>query len=216
MFMMYFYSIYERILKAQELVKAKVEQDFNDDFSNNEWSAKFQRKKQTLVDERFQYLVKAILTTMSHTNIMDINKYEDMARELLGNEAYLLFQVDKLVNNCTKQLNHFLVDHSCQVSQKLFLEFEDLPVKKESTYLINFFEVANVCSINMGSHPHGGRHAPSGAIAGAAAAHRDNHNPPMNQQAFRLMYSPKSRIMTAHFICFNPFNLTELRQRAST
>ena len=30
------------------------------------------------------------------------------------------------------------------------------------------------------------------------------------------MYSPKSRIMTAHFICFNPFNLTEPRQRAST
>ena len=78
MFMLYFYSIYDRILKAQELVKAKVEQDFNDDFSNNEWSAKFQRKKQTLVDERFQYLVKAILTTMSHTNIMDINKYSEM------------------------------------------------------------------------------------------------------------------------------------------
>lgn len=47
---------------------------------------------------------------------MDSNKYEDMARELLGNEAYLLFQVDKLVNNCTKQLNHFLMDKSCRVS----------------------------------------------------------------------------------------------------
>ena len=182
MFMMYFYSIYERILKAQELVKAKVEQDFNDDFSNNEWSAKFQRKKQTLVDERFQYLVKAILTTMSHTAIMDINKYEDMARELLGNEAYLLFQVDKLVNYCTKQLNHFLVDHSCRVSQQLFLDFEDLPVRTESTYLANFFEAANQCSINNPSQQQGGRNAPSGnAIAGAAAANRDNHNPPMNQ-----------------------------------
>jgi len=84
---------------------------------------------QTLVDERFQYLVKAVLTTMSHTSIMDNNKYEDMARELLGNEAYLLFQVDKLVGHCAKQLNHFLTDHSCQVSQKLFQEFEDLPVK---------------------------------------------------------------------------------------
>ena len=176
--MMYFYSIYERILKAQELVKAKVEQDFNDDFSNNEWSAKFQRKKQTLVDERFQYLVKAILTTMSHSNIVDINKYEDMARELLGNEAYLLFQVDKLVNNCTKQLNHFLTDHSCQVSQKLFLEFEELNIKKETTYLINFFEAANKCSNSSASHQQGGK---SATIAGAAAAHKDNHNPAMNQ-----------------------------------
>lgn len=99
--MMYFYSIYERILKARELVAVKVEQDFNDDFSKNEWSAKFAKKKQTLVDERFQYLVKAILTTMSHASVMDTSKYEDMARELLGNEAYLLFLIDKLIKNCT-------------------------------------------------------------------------------------------------------------------
>lgn len=177
LFMMYFYSIYERILKAQELVKGKVEQDFHDDFSNNEWSTKFQRKKQALVDERFQYLVKAILTTMSHSSIVDISKYEDMARELLGNEAYLLFQVDKLVNNCTKQLNHFLMDHSCQVAQKLFLEFEELNVKKETTYLVNFFEAANKCTEQSAYQAQGGK---SSNVAGAAAAHKDNFNPPMN------------------------------------
>lgn len=114
--MMYFYSIYERVLKARELVAVKVEQDFKDDFSKNEWSIKFAKKKQILVDERFQYLIKAILTTMSQASVMDTSKYEDMARELLGNEAYLLFLIDKLIKNCTQQLNHFLVDNSCQVS----------------------------------------------------------------------------------------------------
>ena len=44
---------------------------------------------------------------MSGSNILDTNKYEDIARELLGNEAYLLFQVDKLVNHCSKQLSSF-------------------------------------------------------------------------------------------------------------
>ena len=41
---------------------------------------------------------------MCYSNILDAHKYEDVARELLGNEAYLLFQVDKLVNHCTKHL----------------------------------------------------------------------------------------------------------------
>ena len=47
-------------------------------------------------------MIKAILTVMSQSNVLDTNKYEDIARELLGNEAYLLFQADKLVNNCHK------------------------------------------------------------------------------------------------------------------
>ena len=42
MFMTFFYSVYERILKAQELVELKVEQDFKDDFSKLEWSQKFE------------------------------------------------------------------------------------------------------------------------------------------------------------------------------
>jgi len=65
MFVTFFYSIYERILKAQELVRQKVEQDFLDDFSQNAWSVKFKTRIQTIIDERFQYLVKSILTVMS-------------------------------------------------------------------------------------------------------------------------------------------------------
>jgi hypothetical protein len=54
---------------------------------------------------------------MIQSNVLDINKYEDVARELLGNEAYLLFQVDKIVNHCQKQLNLFVTDSSCKVSK---------------------------------------------------------------------------------------------------
>lgn len=100
MFMTYFYSIYERVIMAQELVQRKVEQDFHDDFSKKEWGTKFEHKMQTLFEERFQYLVKAIITVNSQKSVLDINKFEDVARELLGKEAYLLFQVDKLVTSC--------------------------------------------------------------------------------------------------------------------
>ena len=43
------------------------------------------------MDERFQYFIKAIYTTMSYSNVLDTNKYEDLSREFLGNDAYLLF-----------------------------------------------------------------------------------------------------------------------------
>ncbi len=33
----------------------------------------------------------------------------------------------------------------------------------------------------------------------------------MNHQAFRLMYSPESKIMTAHMIVLNPFQINEPR-----
>ena len=53
MFITFFYSVYERVLKARQLVKSKVEQDFKDDFSKREWAIKFQSKQQALIDERF-------------------------------------------------------------------------------------------------------------------------------------------------------------------
>lgn len=65
MFMTFFYSIYERILKAEDLVRYKVQQDFRDDFSQKEWSIKFKSRIDSICDERFQYLIKSILTVMT-------------------------------------------------------------------------------------------------------------------------------------------------------
>ena len=35
----------------------------------------------------------------------------------------------------------------------------------------------------------------------------------MNKNAFRFMYSPKSQIMTVHFINLNPFNYNDVKKR---
>ena len=78
MFITFFYSVYERILKARQLVRSKVELDFKDDFSKREWSIKFESKQQALIDERFQYLVKGIFTAMcAPGGILDGGKYEN-------------------------------------------------------------------------------------------------------------------------------------------
>lgn len=93
MFLMYFYSVYERVLKAYDLIEAKIDKDFREDFNKQRWSRKFSdpKKRRILTEERFQYFIKAVYTTMCFSNSLDTNKFEDLSRELLGNEAYLLF-----------------------------------------------------------------------------------------------------------------------------
>ena len=54
--------------------------------------------------ERFQYVLKAIMTTMLQSGGLNTTEYEDLARQLLGNDAYLLFQVEKIVGVCLRQL----------------------------------------------------------------------------------------------------------------
>ena len=43
-FIVYFYSVYERILKAQELIKEKIQKDFKEDFSKADLRFKFNEK----------------------------------------------------------------------------------------------------------------------------------------------------------------------------
>jgi hypothetical protein len=40
----YFYSVYERILKAKELIKDKIQKDFEEDFSKAGLRFKFNEK----------------------------------------------------------------------------------------------------------------------------------------------------------------------------
>lgn len=83
---------------------------------------------------------------MYQSNVLDTTKYEDVARELLGKEAYLLFQADKLVNHCVKHLAHLQTDPSYKISKKLFKQFDRTIIKNESTYISNFYKAANECS----------------------------------------------------------------------
>ena len=64
-FMHYFYAVCERLEKGYRLVEAKVKQDFKDDFSHMSLQDKLADIQSQLVHERFQYLVRAIITMMS-------------------------------------------------------------------------------------------------------------------------------------------------------
>ena len=51
---------------------------------------------------------------------MDHNKYEDFARQLLGKNAFLLFQIDKIISQAVKQLQLMHTDHAYQKAKELF------------------------------------------------------------------------------------------------
>ena len=56
---------------------------------------KFQ--SQAFVAERFDMFVGLVLLTLSSERKIEPANYEDLVRELLGKDAYLLFVYDKLI-----------------------------------------------------------------------------------------------------------------------
>ena len=84
-------------------------------------------------------------------------------------------------------------------------------------YLANFYKVANTTSIQNHTQAGNDKKANGGNNAtGAAAAKQDHINPNMNLQAYRFMFSPRSKILTIHFIVLNPFVIQEQKKREST
>lgn len=144
-FMHYFYALCERLEKGYRLVEAKVKQDFKDDFSHMSLQDKLADIQTEIVHERFQYLVKGIITMMCQPSVLSGNEYDDLGRQMLGNDAYLLFQMDKLVSVVLKQLHHFQTDNGCKSARQLYekIENEELQVRDESCYLTSFFELAS-------------------------------------------------------------------------
>jgi hypothetical protein len=86
-------TIYERLLKARQLVESHSEEIF---------------KTSKYSDERFDLFVSLVLLTLSSERKLEANVYEDMVRELLGKDAYLLFVYDRLIT--TVSLRFRLID----------------------------------------------------------------------------------------------------------
>lgn len=128
-FLKLFYSLYERVLYAQTLVREKINQDLAEMSLQDkikfgicdEDSPNGQPDQQLLNDifyrERYEYLLKGIFATTTQVssqaqssafpgigythgpaNLMDHHKYEDFGRQLLGKNAFLLFQIDKIIS----------------------------------------------------------------------------------------------------------------------
>jgi len=71
--------------------------------------------------EKFEIFITGLLSTIGQH--VDTNKYEDFARQILGNKAYLLFSFDKLILSASKQLLSIANDETTQKSVNLYHRF---------------------------------------------------------------------------------------------
>ena len=96
-------SIYERLVKARQLIKSKVDLDLQKDEIREvigiEDEAKLNTFKEQAVVERFKLFINALIGTMSQAphKKLDPSNYEDIVRMLMGDQAYLLFVFDRII-----------------------------------------------------------------------------------------------------------------------
>jgi paired amphipathic helix protein Sin3a len=92
-FFRHFHCLYERLIKARVLAKKGVEEELE------------KRKNLQLANKRIEILGKSqyeevylrCLKSLLHGSI-DTAKYEDSCRHCLGEQAYLMFSIDKLIH----------------------------------------------------------------------------------------------------------------------
>ena len=121
-------SIYERLVKAKQLIKEKVDQDCERDEIKEIIGLsgeKLDNFKQQTVIERFKLFINACMGTLSQSpgKKLDPSTYEDIVRMIMGDQAYLLFVFDKLIMQTLKNLPALKTVDECQRNLALFNKF---------------------------------------------------------------------------------------------
>lgn len=85
-----FYTVYERLIKAQQIISDRVDSDLQ-----HKGDEALKLRTDEFKREKYEIFLAGVLSAISQS--IDANKYEDFARAVIGNKAYLLFSFDKLV-----------------------------------------------------------------------------------------------------------------------
>lgn len=109
--MRFFYVLYERLLRAHEIAYT---------FEDSEKVAKLSKEERDKISRDRYQLFKLII--LNSFKVKEQTKGEDYLRCLFGKSAYLLFTVDKLLQNIFKFLQVMASD---QLSAKLIEEYVD-------------------------------------------------------------------------------------------
>jgi paired amphipathic helix protein Sin3a len=129
----YIFCIYERLNKVIiKLIKLYEYSITGDNNLNN------------LMFKNFIVIYKALI----HKKIDNTTFYEDLCRDVLGNESYFLFNLDKLVNSLIKTLNTMSSDNVTKEILDLFIvERSRSKAMSEEIYLSNYIQMVNECNI---------------------------------------------------------------------
>jgi len=96
----FYFTLYERFQKAYDIA--------NNFVTNSKTVLLSEDQKAVLVAERYE-LFKWVLIHLLRMNI-DNMKYEDFIRSIFGNDAYLMFYIDKIINAMIKAIQNLAND----------------------------------------------------------------------------------------------------------
>eukprot|EP00825_Cyclidium_porcatum_P041047 TRINITY_DN530_c0_g1_i6.p2 TRINITY_DN530_c0_g1~~TRINITY_DN530_c0_g1_i6.p2 ORF type:complete len:223 (+),score=43.27 TRINITY_DN530_c0_g1_i6:283-951(+) len=111
-FLRFFYVLYERLLKAYEIAYL---------FEDSEKISQLKTEEKEKISKDRYALFKLVI--INSFKLKDQTKAEDYLRCIFGKSAYLLFTIDKLLQNMFKFLQVMVTD---QLSLKLIEEYVDM------------------------------------------------------------------------------------------
>ena len=154
-FLRYIFCIYERLNKlneysfqnAQTLINGT---DKNEEKQENKMiieksNIKDENAVESLVFKNFIIIYKALLLK----KIENTTVYEELCRDILGNEAYFLFNMDKLINSLIKIISTILSDNLSKDVLNLFkFEINRKSAPNEKLYFSNYIQLLDNNSAN--------------------------------------------------------------------
>jgi hypothetical protein len=158
-FIRYIFCIYERLNKLNEYSFQNAESLLNIDNINNDKKDKNEEKAmiiekinskdgdavESLVFKNFIIIYKALLLK----KIENATVYEELCRDILGNESYFLFNMDKLISSLIRVMSTILSDNLSKDVLNLFkFEINRKTAPNEKLYFANYIQLLDNNSIN--------------------------------------------------------------------
>ena len=155
-FMRYIFCIYERLNKLNEYSFKNAENLIN--VNSNEENKKDEKAMiiekinsrdgdavESLIFKNFIIIYKALLLK----KIENSTVYEELCRDILGNEAYFLFNMDKLISSLIKIISTILSDNLSKDVLNLFkFEINRKTTPNEKLYFANYIQLLDNNSTN--------------------------------------------------------------------
>ena len=154
-FLRYIFCIYERLNKLNEYSFQNAQTLINGTNKNEEKqenkmiieksNIKDENAVESLVFKNFIIIYKALLLK----KIENTTVYEELCRDILGNEAYFLFNMDKLINSLIKIISTILSDNLSKDVLNLFkFEINRKSAPNEKLYFSNYIQLLDNNSAN--------------------------------------------------------------------
>ena len=148
-FLRYIFCIYERLNKLNEYSFQNAETLLNTNANDNDKENKMVIEKmnsndtesvESLVFKNFIIIYKALLLK----KIENATVYEELCRDILGNESYFLFNLFKLVSSLIRIISTILSDNLSKDILNLFkYEINRKSAPNEKLYFANFNQLLN-------------------------------------------------------------------------